>query len=179
MGAAVPYDEKEKTGRITDPDGWENPVRVVRKDGKPLADTAITLDMTYIGARSGSYVVWSYRERIGTLLDSGSMLYIASIDEREPWRLTSEPILLTRPLLGWENVSGTINNEGPYAFLRDGKVFLAYSGGSANRYTYALGLLTAESADDLLGLRFLQDHHRAAQQCLKPVIRFLPRGSAP
>ena len=107
------------------------------------------------------------------------MLYIASIDEREPWRLTSEPILLTRPLLGWENVSGTINNEGPYAFLRDGKVFLAYSGGSANRYTYALGLLTAESADDLLDLRFLQDHHRAAQQCLKPVIRFLPRGSAP
>ena len=145
--------KKKKAGRITDPDGWENPVRVVRKDGKPLADTAITLDMTYISARSGSYVVWSYREHIGTPQDSGSMLYIASIDEHEPWRLTSEPVLLTRPLLGWENVSGTINNEGPYAFLRDGKVFLTYSGGSANRYTYALGLLTAESADDLLDLR--------------------------
>ena len=145
--------KKKKAGRITDPDGWENPVRVVRKDGSPLADTAITLDMTYIGARSGSYVVWSYREHIGTPLDSGSMLYIASIDEREPWRLTSEPVLLTRPLFGWENVAETINNEGPYAFLRDGKVFLTYSGGSANRYTYALGLLTANSDSDLLDLR--------------------------
>ncbi len=145
--------KKKKAGRITDPDGWENPVRVVRKDGSPLADTAITLDMTYIGARSGSYVVWSYREHIGTPLDSGSMLYIASIDEREPWRLTSDPVLLTRPLLGWENVAGTINNEGPHAFLRDGKVFLTYSGGSANRYTYALGLLTADSVSDLLDLR--------------------------
>ena len=119
--------KKKKAGRITDPDGWENPVRVVRKDGSPLADAAITLDMTYIGARSGSYVVWSYREHIGTPLDSGSMLYIASIDEREPWRLTSDPVLLTRPLLGWENVAGTINN--------------------------ALGLLTADSGSDLLDLR--------------------------
>ena len=81
------------------------------------------------------------------------MLYIASIDEREPWRLTSEPVLLTRPLFGWENVAGTINNEGPYAFQRNGKVFLTYSGGSANRYTYALGLLTANSDSDLLDLR--------------------------
>ena len=145
--------KKKKAERITDPDGWENPIRVVRKDGSPLADAAITLDMTYIGARSGSYVVWSYREHIGTPLDSGSMLYIASIDEREPWRLTSDPVLLTRPLLGWENVAGTINNEGPHAFLRDGKVFLTYSGGSANRYTYALGLLTADSVSDLLDLR--------------------------
>ncbi len=145
--------KKKKTGRITDPDGWENPVRVVRKSGEPLADSAITLDMTYIRADSGSYVVWSYREHIGTPLDSGSMLYIASIDEREPWRLTSDPVLLTRPLLGWENVSGTINNEGPHAFVRNGKIFLTYSGGSANRYTYALGLLTADSADDLLLLR--------------------------
>ena len=145
--------KKKKAGRITDPDGWENPVRVVKKDGSPLAEDAITLDMTFIPARSGSYVVWSYRERIGTPLDSGSMLYIASVDERIPWRLTSDPVLLTRPLLGWENVEGTINNEGPYAFQRDGRVYLTYSGGSANRYTYALGLLTADTDADLLSLR--------------------------
>ncbi len=145
--------KKKKTGRIIDPDGWENPVRVVKKDGSPLADAAITLDMTYIRAQSGSYVVWSYREHIGTPLDSGSMLYIASIDESEPWRLTSDPVLLTRPLLGWENVSGTINNEGPHAFQRDGKVYVTYSGGSANRYTYALGLLTADTGSNLLDLR--------------------------
>ena len=98
----------------------------------------------------GSWVIWSYREHIGTPLDSGSMLYIASIDEREPWRLTSDPVLLTRPLYGWENVAGTINNEGPYAFQRDGKIHVTYSGGSANRYTYALGLLTADARASLL-----------------------------
>ena len=145
--------KKKKTGRIIDPDGWENPVRVVKKDGSPLAEAAITLDMTYIKAQSGSYVIWSYREHIGTPLDSGSMLYIASVDEGEPWRLTGDPVLLTRPLLGWENVSGTINNEGPHAFQRDGKIRVTYSGGSANRYTYALGLLTADTGSDLLDLR--------------------------
>ena len=142
--------KKKRAGRITDPDGWEDPVPVVRKDGRPLAEGAITLDMTCIEAQSGSYVVWSYREHIGKPLDSGSMLYIASIDVSEPWKLTSDPVLLSRPLYGWENVAGTINNEGPYAFQKDGKIFLTYSGGSANRYTYVLGLLTAESSGDLL-----------------------------
>ena len=145
--------KKKKTGRIIDEAGWEEPVRVVKKDGTPLAEGAITLDMTFVRAQSGTFVVWSYREHIGTPLDSGSMLYIASIDEREPWRLTGDPVLLTRPLYGWENVAGTINNEGPHAFVKDGKVYLTYSGGSANRYTYALGLLTADTDSDLLDLR--------------------------
>ena len=145
--------KRRKTGRMTEEDGWENPVRVVRRDGSPLAEGAITLDMTYVKAESGSYVIWSYREHIGTPLDSGSMLYIAPVDEREPWRLTGEPVLLTRPLYGWENVSGTINNEGPHAFARDGKIYVTYSGGSANAYTYALGLLTADTRSDLTDLR--------------------------
>ncbi len=145
--------KKKKTGRIIDEDGWENPVRVVRKDGTPLAEGPITLDMTFVRANRGAWVIWSYREHIGTPLDSGSMLYIAPIDEREPWRLTGDPVLLTRPLYGWENVSGTINNEGPHAFVRDGEVYVTYSGGSANRYTYALGLLTADIDSDLSDLR--------------------------
>ena len=145
--------KKKKGGRIIDADGWMNPVRVVRKDGSPLAEKAITLDMTFVRAQSGSYVIWSYREHIGTALDSGSMLYIASVDERKPWQLTSDPVLLTRPLYGWENVDGTINNEGPYAFVKERTVYVTYSGGSANRYTYALGLLTANTESDLLDLR--------------------------
>ena len=145
--------KRKPDGKMTDADGWEDPVRVVRKDGKPLADDAITLDMTFLRTQSGSYMVWSYREHIGTPLDSGSMLYIASVDEKTPWQLTSEPVLLTRPLYGWENVEGTINNEGPCAFIRDGIVYLTYSGGSANRYTYALGLMTACTDSDLLDIR--------------------------
>ena len=137
---------------LIEADSWEDPVRVVKADGTPLTEDAITLDMTFIPAESGSYVVWSYREHIMTPMDSGSMLYIATIDEAQPWKLTSEPVLLTRPLHGWENVDGTINNEGPYAFIRDHKIYLTYSGGSANAYTYALGLLTADDRDDLLNL---------------------------
>ena len=140
----------KKGGKLTDPAAWEDPVRVVRMDGSPLSSDGITLDMTYIRAQSGSYMVWSYRRHIGTPMDTGSMLYIARVSEETPWQLTSEPVLLTRPLYGWENVAGTINNEGPHAFVREGKVYLAYSGGSANAYTYALGLLTVSSSSDLL-----------------------------
>lgn len=94
-------------------------------------------------------MVWSYRRGIGTPKDTGSMLYIARIEEGTPWRLAGDPALLSRPLLGWENVSGTINNEGPHGFKKDGRVYLAYSGGAANGYTYALGLLTADENGDL------------------------------
>ncbi|MCR5177630.1 MAG: family 43 glycosylhydrolase [Lachnospiraceae bacterium] len=143
---------KKKGESIIKAESWEDPVRVVRMNGEPLAKEAITLDMTFVRSQAGAYVIWSYRENIGTPLDSGSMLYIASIDEKEPWKLTSEPVLLTRPLYGWENVSGTINNEGPNSFVKDGIVYVTYSGGSANAYTYALGLLTAKDTADLLDI---------------------------
>ncbi|MGI6018253.1 MAG: family 43 glycosylhydrolase [Marvinbryantia sp.] len=142
----------KKGGRIIDPNSWETPVRVCRKDGSPLAPNGISLDMTYLNVKSGSWLIWSYREHIGSALDTGSMLYIAKADETQPWRLAGEPVLLSRPLYGWENMEGTINNEGPYAFVKDGMVYLTYSGGAANGYSYALGLLTASEDADLSDL---------------------------
>ncbi len=142
----------KKGGSITSPESWEEPIRVVRQDGSFLGTKGITLDMTYIKSGKDSYMVWSYREYCMSPGDTGSMLYIASVDEKEPWKLTSEPVLLTRPLYGWENVSNTINNEGPYAFVTEDTVYLAYSGGSANKFTYAVGLLTAKVGKDLLDL---------------------------
>lgn len=142
---------KLKKGQpIVKAESWEDPVRVRKADGSWLSEDGITLDMTYLKTVRGSYLVWSYRKHIGTALDTGSMLYIAAADENEPWKLAGEPVLLSRPLFGWENVAGTINNEGPYTFVKDGKVYLTYSGGSANAYTYALGLLTAGETDNLL-----------------------------
>lgn len=137
---------------ITKKESWEDPVRVRRKDGSWLSEDGITLDMTYLKTIRGSWLIWSYRKHIGTALDTGSMLYIAAADEKEPWKLKSDPMLLSRPLFGWENVAGTINNEGPYGFVKDGMVYLTYSGGSANSYTYALGLFTARESDDLLDI---------------------------
>ena len=142
----------KKGGSLIAPESWEEPVRIRKKDGSFLTEDGITLDMTYLKAGERSYVVWSYRRNIGTPYDTGSMLYIAEVDEKQPWQLSSEPVLLTRPLYGWENVNHTINNEGPYAFIADGKVYLTYSGGAADGYTYALGLLTADAKDDLLDI---------------------------
>ncbi len=137
-------------GEITDASGWEEPVRVCRADGSPLTTDGITLDMTYFKAGDSSYVCWSYRYGIGTPKDTGSMLYIATVDESRPDRLTSEPVLLSRPLYGWENTSGTINNEGPYALILGDTVYLAYSGGDACGYYYVVGYLTASVGRDLL-----------------------------
>ena len=142
----------KKGGKITDPGSWETPVPVCRKDGSPLAPGAISLDMTYVKGTEKSWLIWSYREKIGTELDSGSMLYLAEADERQPWILAGEPMLLSRPLYGWENTERTINNEGPYAFIKDGRIYLTYSGGSANGYSYVLGLLTAPVDADLYDL---------------------------
>ncbi len=129
---------------------WEEPLRIQKKDGSWLADKGITLDMTYLKDRERSYMIWSYRENIGKASDTGSMLYLAEVDENTPWRLKSDPVLLSRPLYGWENLEGTINNEGPYTFTADDTVYLAYSGGAANGYTYTVGILEADSGADLL-----------------------------
>lgn len=129
-------------GNIMNPNDWETPVRVKKSDGTFLAKDGITLDMTYFKANNTSCVLWSYREGLGTPFDTGSMIYIATIDETNPSIITSEPVLLTRPLFGWENIQGTINNEGPYALVTEDMVYITYSGGAAGGYTYSLGLLS-------------------------------------
>ncbi len=143
----------KESGSVIDPDSWEEPVRVCKMDGSYLTTEGITLDMTYLKVDEISYLVWSYRIWTGdawSSSDSGSMLYIATIDPKEPWKLTSEPVLLSRPLLGWENNENTINNEGPYAIVTDEHVYLTYSGGAAGGYTYVLGLLTIRRGQNLL-----------------------------
>ena len=121
----------------------------MRADGSPLAEKGITLDMTVIQAGGRAYVAWSYRNGINSPLDTGSMIYIAALNEEKPWMLASEPRLLTRPILSWENMQGTINNEGPHPFVTEDCVYLSYSGGAANGYTYVVGMLTADPHDDL------------------------------
>jgi GH43 family beta-xylosidase len=140
----------KRGGNILKAEDWETPVRVKRADGTFLTQDGITLDMTYFKANGTSCVLWSYRKDIGTPLDTGSMIYIATIDESNPTVLTSEPVLLTRPLYGWENIQGTINNEGPYPLVTEDTVYITYSAGAANGYTYALGLLSIPVDGDFL-----------------------------
>lgn len=140
----------KENGDIMKPEDWEDPVRVKRMDDHFLTEDGITLDMTYFESVGKSYLVWSYRYGIGSPLDTGSMLYIATTDPKTPWILTSEPVLLSRPLFGWENQSGTINNEGPYPLILGDRIYLAYSGGAACGCSYVVGYLKAKVGDDLL-----------------------------
>ena len=139
-------------GNILRAEDWEEPVRVRRRNGSPLAgeNNDITLDMTHFSVAGKDYLAWSYRKWIGKPEDSGSMIYIATTNPEEPWNLASEPVLLTSPLYGWENHRGTINNEGPNAFIAGGNVYLTYSGGAAGGYSYVIGMLTAALGSDLL-----------------------------
>lgn len=129
---------------------WETPVKVTREDGSSLAGDGISLDMTYVEAGDKAYYIWSHREGMNTPFDSGSMLEIAEVDPQTPWRLAGSPVLLSRPLFGWENTQGTVNNEGPYCLKSNGTIYVFYSVGAAISYSYALGCLSCPEDADLL-----------------------------
>ena len=153
-------------GDILNPGDWMDPVKVKRVDGSNLAENGITLDMTYVRSGQRHYYVWSYRENIGTELDSGSMLMVAEFSPDRPEQLISEPVCISRPFYGFENVCGTINNEGPYAFYHNNKIYLTYSGGDARGYLYTIGMLTANDGDDLGDIR-------KWEKSKTPVVHFL------
>ena len=140
----------KKGGKIDNPDDWETPIRFKKKDGSFLTTDGISLDMTYFKAKEKSYMVWSYRFNIGTPNDSGSMIYIGEIDEKDPTILISDPVLLTRPLFGWENLRGTINNEGPYPIITEDTIYIVYAAADARGYLYSLGTLSIPIDGDCL-----------------------------
>lgn len=142
----------KENGDILNPNDWEDPQKVTGPGGKKLGENGITLDMTYVKSGERHYYVWSYREKIGSPMDSGSMLMVAEFNPKNPYELITEPVCLSRPLYGFENTNGTINNEGPYAFYHGNTIYLAYSGGDARGYLYTVGMLTAEDGADLCDL---------------------------
>lgn len=139
----------KKDGDILNPEDWENPKKVTRPGGRKLGEDGITLDMTYVKSGDRHYYVWSYREKIGSPMDSGSMLMVGEFNVENPYELITEPVCISRPLYGFENTNGTINNEGPYAFYHENTIYLAYSGGDARGYLYTVGMLTTEDGADL------------------------------
>ena len=126
---------------------WEMPVRVVRKDGSPLyGGEGITLDMTEFEAGGKHYVCWSQRQFVP--VDQGAWLYIACVDPQEPWKLTTDPVLLSMPEYGWAN-NHTFVDEGPFALFHEDKIYLTFSSAAVDS-TYVVGLLSADPNADLL-----------------------------
>lgn len=137
----------KKDGNPLNAADWEMPIRVMKKDGSYLYDEAgITLDMTSFECNGSLYVIWAQRQF--SPIDLGSWLYIAKADKEEPWRLISDPVLLSMPDYGWAN-NHTFVDEGPYALFTDKKVFVTFSSALVDS-TYSVGLLSADPEADLL-----------------------------
>ncbi len=137
-----------KGGNPTKSEDWSMPQRVLKKDGTYLCEAGkvISLDMTVIPWKGKYFVAWSERQFVP--VDLGAWVYIAEIDPAEPWKLTSDPVLLTKPDYGWAN-NHVFVDEGPFALITDKKLFLTYSSALVDA-TYCVGLLTAEPGADLL-----------------------------
>ncbi len=135
---------------MTNKDDWDKPVRFLGMDGKPLKEATdiggITLDMTSFELNGNTYVCWTQRD-FGK--ETGSILFIGTIDPSEPWQLTSEPVLICRPDYGWDNNDNTPVDEGPYAIITDSNIFITFSGSSVGA-TYCVGMLKADINADLL-----------------------------
>lgn len=128
---------------------WETPIRVQDMDGDNLYDAAsqgITLDMTYFQVGEQGYVAWAQRQLHP--VDTGSWLYIATVDKEKPWQLTSDRTAFCKPDYGWDN-NNTFVVEAPYVIQKDGKIYLTFSGGATD-HTYCIGLMTASADSDLL-----------------------------
>ncbi len=126
---------------------WEMPVRVVKKDGSYLyGEQGITLDMTEFEVNGRVYAAWSQRQFHP--VDQGAWLYIAELNPEEPWKLISDPVLLSMPEYGWAN-NHTFVDEGPFALITDKKIFLTFSSAAVDS-TYVVGLLSADPDADLL-----------------------------
>lgn len=131
-------------------DDWEKPQFVVKKDGTPIAEAGkvITLDMTCWEWNSEYYIAWSQRQFLP--VDQGAWLYIAKVDAKEPWKLISDPIVLSKPDYGWGN-NHTFVEEGPFTLISDDRIYLTFSGAAVDA-TYTVGVLYAEKGADLLDI---------------------------
>lgn len=127
---------------------WSEPRRVVRKDGSDLCEAGktITLDMTCFFWEGDYYVVWSQRQFLPK--DLGAWLYIAKLDPQEPWKLLSDPVLLSKPEYGWAN-NHTFVDEGPFALPQENRLILTFSSAAVDT-SYVVGLFTIEKGKDLL-----------------------------
>ena len=113
-------------------------------EGDDVSFSSFSLDMTYFTCGGRHYVSWA--QIVGE-----SNVYLATIDPEMPWKITSKPMLLTKPEYDWERVKIPVN-EGPSAMICNGKIYLTYSA-SATGTEYCIGLMYADVTADLLDIK--------------------------
>ena len=83
--------------------------------------------------------------------DLGAWLYIAKLNPKEPWKLSTDPVVLSKPEYGWAN-NHTFVDEGPFALPREDRLYLTFSSAAVDT-SYVVGLLAIEKGKDLLDAR--------------------------
>lgn len=114
---------------------------------------SFSLDATTFEHKGKRYLIWAQMDEPRTY---NSALLMAEMDS--PVSITGPVITLTEPTLDWE-VQGYKVNEGAAVLIRNGRVFVTYSG-AATDHRYAMGLLWADAQSDLMNP---QNWHKTAK----------------
>lgn len=131
----------ENSGKdlLTQP--WQEKGQVQATDGDSLSFSGFSLDMTYFSHGDKHYLIWAQ-------IVGDSSLFMAQIDPSQPWKLTSKPILLTKPEYDWEKVNHKVN-EGASVLKTKDKIYVFFSA-SGTGAEYCMGMLYADSDSDLM-----------------------------
>ncbi len=122
-------------------DSWEEKGKMQATESDCNSFTEFSLDMTYFENNGKHYLIWA--EKLGD-----SSLFMAEINPYEPWKLTSLPILLTKPEYTWEKVRFAVN-EGPSVLKTKENIFIFFSA-SGTGEEYCMGMLFANKIANLM-----------------------------
>lgn len=122
---------------------WTEKGKVQSVEEDKVSFNSFSLDMTYFEHEGKHYVIWA--EIIGA-----SSLFMAEINPDCPWKLTSKPILLSKPEYDWEKVRFPVN-EGPMVLKGEDKIFVFFSA-SGTGEEYCMGYLWADNRDNLMDI---------------------------
>ena len=125
-------------------DPWTECGQMQASAGDDSSFTSFSLDMTYFECGGKHYVIWAE-------IKGDSSLFMAEIDPSEPWKLTSAPILLTKPEYDWELVNHRVN-EGPAVLKTENKVYVYFSA-SGTGAEYCVGRMEADIGSDLMNIK--------------------------
>lgn len=131
----------ECTGQDPISDPWVERGKIQRSDDDDFSFEAFSLDATVFEVGGSWYYVWSEKVGVGKQIAN---LYIAKM--QTPWKLATAQVLISSPSYDWERVGFWVN-EGPAVLIRNGHIFLTYSGSETGIY-YCMGMLSCKVTDD-------------------------------
>lgn len=120
---------------------WKELGKMQASEGDSVSFCSFSLDMTYFEHKGRHYLIWA--EIIGD-----SSLFMAEIDPREPSRLITKPLLLSKPEFPWEKVKHRVN-EGASVLKTEDKIYVFFSA-SGTGAEYCMGQLYADIDSNLM-----------------------------